>query len=371
MKHLLIISHTGHYYDPQGRPCGWTPTVREIDFLATHYQTVTHLAVLDTKHNAPKSTSPYAANNVTFVGIPPFGGGGLINKLKIPVAMLILWWKLRKLLPRADVFQFRAPTSIGLFVIPYTRWFSKTPGWFKYAGNWEQPNMPWSYRIQKRWLTRQRKRPVTINGKWPHQPNHVHTFENPCLSDRELPKFRSMGSEKSADKPFTACFVGRMEDAKGVQRIVDALMQSGIEKGVDTMHFVGDGPKLKHYRNQLLMSEVDVVFHGFLDRDATFDIYAKSHLLFLPSDSEGFPKVVAEAAAFGCVPMVSDVSSIGQYINDSNGYLFPLGELSFTEFLSDANLSPEVWRRKHQNAFELARSFTFEHYLKKLEGILS
>ena len=51
-------------------------------------------------------------------------------------------------------------------------------------------------------------------------------------------------------------------------------------------------------------------------------IYSKCDFIILPSKSEGFPKVIGEAMNYGCIPIVSDVSCISQYIqNGVNGFL--------------------------------------------------
>src|SRR5690606_26497479 len=61
----------------------------------------------------------------------------------------------------------------------------------------------------------------------------------------------------------------------------------------------------------------------------------------LPSKSEGFPKVISEALNYGCVPVVSNVSAIGQYIED--------GEQGFV--VND--LSVEGLKDKLQECLEL------------------
>ena len=46
-----------------------------------------------------------------------------------------------------------------------------------------------------------------------------------------------------------------------------------------------------------------MVLHGSVRWDELCGLYRSAHLLLLPSDTEGFPKVVHEAALFG-VPAV-------------------------------------------------------------------
>ena len=50
-------------------------------------------------------------------------------------------------------------------------------------------------------------------------------------------------------------------------------------------------------------------------------IYLKCQILILPSYSEGFPKVIPESAAYGCVSIVSDVGSIKHYVKKDHGIL--------------------------------------------------
>lgn len=365
---LLIISHTDHFLSKDGKPHGWTPTIREIDFLARNFKEVIHLAVLQSGL-PPESVTAYNAPNVSFYHIPPFGGRGWRNKLRILWVMPMLWYKMHKLIKFADWFQFRAPTSIGLMVIPVLTFvYPRKKGWYKYAGNWMQPDMPFSYRLQKWLLEKAQKRAVTINGQWLRQPRHVHTFENPCLSANELPVFNELGLAKKWQKPYTGCFVGRTEDAKGVHRLVELLNSEGTEKTIASFHFVGDGPKLMDYREQLKPSKVRIFFHGFCSREKTFSIYAQSNLFLLPSNSEGFPKVIAEAAAFGCVPIASDVSSIGQYVTKAVGYVWPVDQQSFTIFFKQLELKEEVLKQQSIASMELANKFTLEAYFEKLQN---
>lgn len=244
LKRLVVISHTGHYCNEEGVICGWTPTVRELDFLAQHFDEVVHVAVLHQEYTTiPKGITPYKATNIKFVALPFYGGPGLSGKWSIIRNTPFIIKTVLKEVEKGDVFQFRTPTSIGVFLIPALTWLSNKKGWYKYAGNWVQANKPLSYRIQKWLLQNFQKRPVTINGKWPGQLNHIYSFENPCLTqvDREDGKI-AVDNKKFNNEKLIACFVGRLDTAKGVDRIIEALPIL-YEKGIKRFHFVGDGPK--------------------------------------------------------------------------------------------------------------------------------
>jgi glycosyltransferase involved in cell wall biosynthesis len=90
------------------------------------------------------------------------------------------------------------------------------------------------------------------------------------------------------------------------------------------VHLVGDGPLMNQLKSQAKKIKTPVVFHGFLKKNEVNKILFESHALVLPSKSEGFPKVISEAMNYGCIPVVTDISSINQYIkNNSNGILIP------------------------------------------------
>ena len=115
---LVIISHTEHYKTSDGDIVGWSPTVNEINHLAPHFTSITHVAMLhDTE--APKSVLNYSEPNIVFVPLPALGGTSVWSKLKLILHLPKVISIVRKALKDADAFQLRTPTGIGVFLIPY------------------------------------------------------------------------------------------------------------------------------------------------------------------------------------------------------------------------------------------------------------
>ncbi|GGG52956.1 glycosyltransferase [Bizionia arctica] len=314
---LAIISHTEHYRTPEGKLVGWGPTVTELNHLLDAFDTIYHIAMFhDTE--APASALPYLSDRIVFISLPALGGSTLGAKLqllwKAPNVLQIINATLKKV----DCFQFRGPTGIGVYVIPFLTLCVKTPGWFKYAGNWNQENPPLGYGLQ-RWMLKKQSRKVTINGAWESQPKHCLTFENPCLTEDELIEGRLLAKQKTLKGALTFCFVGRLEKPKGVERIIHAITGLSVEEKslIKVVHLVGDGPELPYFKSLTEESGVHFIFHGGLSRAQVFNIYKESQVFLMPTTaSEGFPKVIAESMNFGCLPIVSSISSIGQYIKD-------------------------------------------------------
>jgi glycosyltransferase involved in cell wall biosynthesis len=352
---------------PDDSIVGWGPTISEINNLAASFDHIYHVAFLH-ETTSPPSSLPYTANNVTFIPLPPVGGKSFLAKLNILLKMPKTLAIVRSTLRKVDAFQLRTPLGIGVYLIPYLTLFSKKKGWYKYAGNWNQSSPPLGYRLQ-RWFLKNQSRKVTINGKWKNQKPHCISFENPCLTHLDrVEGFEWIGKREFAT-PYDICFVGRLEDEKGVQRIIDAVRQLDQPGLVGTLHFIGNGPKLESYKKQCEANSITAIFYGFLNREAVFSIYKKCSFLLLPSTaSEGFPKVIAEAMNFGCIPIVSNVSSIGQYITEENVYIVaPSTAEELKRVLSRvASESTEMLKQKAMTGYKTSSSFTFENYTLRI-----
>jgi len=367
---LLIISHTDHYLNTNKEIVGWGPTINEINHLASVFEEIYHIGTFK-QVEAPLSALPYTSDHIHFIGIPFTGGKRWYQKMDILWNAPMTIFKVFKTLNKVDAFQLRCPTGIGVYLIPLLTLFSTKKGWYKYAGNWVQKNAPFGFAIQ-RWLLKKQSRKVTINGRWKDQPIHCYTFENPCLTHDDLLKGIEVTKRKVFTKPFEFCFAGRLEDAKGVGRIIKAFMDIEDATPIKTVHLIGDGVEREHFEQLANDSSINFIFHGFKSRYEVFEIYKKSHFFLLPSSaSEGFPKVIAEAMNFGCIPIVSNVSSIGQYVKTSqNGFVLTPNTASALQKALDAILKMDAKELGNLNEHhqEVSSLFTFERYIERIKN---
>lgn len=371
MRKLVVVSHTPHQAGADGRPKGWGPTVRELDFLADAWEEVVHVACLE-DGPVQASSLPYTRTNIRLEPIPSFGGKGLRDKLGILHQAPAILRTVARALEGATEVQVRVPMGIGLFLLP---WFAlRRRGryrlWVKYANNWAQRGAPPGYALQ-RWFLRLNltRCPVTINGSWPGQPSHCLSFENPCLFDADVSEGSLTAAGKAFHPPYRLAFTGRLEDDKGVGRILEALDEVGPE-WIERVDFIGDGPDAPRYRETAARHGGRVCFHGFREGAFVHQILRESHFFVLPTTaSEGFPKVVAEAGCHGSIPIVSDVSSLPHYIRDGvNGFIWKAaGEARYAQVLGEALRHPAgKLARMSAEANRMSALFTMERYLHKL-----
>jgi len=373
MMKMLIISHTPHYIQ-NGHFYGWGPTVREIDYLSSLFDGVIHIAPLHDEI-PPNSALPYMSKKVKVIPVKPAGGDSLRGKMsilwQIPAYLLTICREVQQV----DLVHVRCPANISLMAIVLLA-FLRYPKyrWVKYAGNWRpESKEAWSYTFQRWWLNKGLHRGVvTVNGRWDGQPKHVYSFLNPCLTQEEVEFARTVASGKELSPPYNLLFVGRVESEKGVGRllkIVKELHRQGIPFKVD---IVGDGPERKGFEAWATENGLSsiVTFHGWMPKPALGEFYSRAHFFVFPTTaSEGWPKVLSEAMAYGVVPIAGAISSIPQILSETGaGLSFPPNDIrAFVQAILEYIEKPERWRAASRAGMAAAPLFTYEHYLEAVK----
>lgn len=372
---LLIISHTPHYLK-EGQVVGWGSTIMEIDQLAKLFTSVTHLAPLH-QSEPPQSSLPYLSPKVRLALVRPAGGERLSEKFsylwRIPRWISVM----KKEIENADAVHIRCPAGISLVgLLVHSLSGKGRPCWVKYAGNWQPEGKdPLSYKLQRMILKRKKfNRVVTVNGKWEGQPNHVVSFVNPSFSESDWILAQRSTKDKLITTPLELLFVGRVEEEKGMGRLIQissALNQLGINFHVNV---IGDGPRRSDYEKHIKEKGLTnlISFIGWKSRAELAIYYSKAHIILLPSTaSEGWPKVLSEAMAFGVVPLASTISSIPYFLNRGNSGKV-IGAKNIKDYVSaiiQYQEHPEIWKQESLNAGILAENFTYEKYLQAVQKI--
>ena len=362
-----------------GQVVGHGPTAREVSQLATRFERVHHVAYFD-----PAATSalmlPYSSENVRLIPVPAAGGDGLLQKAGVLVVagqyIRTIMHELRELDPESDVVHVRCPAPISLVaLILMSIAPSPRKRWVKYAGNWQPMDLDSTgYAVQRWWLKRNFARAkVTVNGHWPNQPHHIAAFTNPCLSCEELAEIRAANAAKPPLKPLRLIFIGSVNARKGVGRALE-IVQRLINLGLDlTFDIVGDGPERGDFEAKMSLAlQSRVTFHGWVPRTVVGSFLMPAHLMLLPSDSEGWPKVLSEGMAYGVVPVASDISSIPQYLSECGVGATPTPIIS-KALLQRSSITPAILssgKGSSIRGLKAAKRFTYEVYLENVCRLL-
>lgn len=366
---IVVVSHTEHWRDDDGSVVGFGATTRELDQLATLASELVHVAPLH-PGSPPGMALPARASNLRLSLVPSAGGHGLAAKATALLTVPRWAWTINREISKADVVHVRCPAGISMVALSVLT-LRRRPAdrWVKYAGNWMPPQRDaLTYRIQRRWLRSGVVRAaVTVNGRWPGQPSWVHAFDNPTLTDEELARGRRAAESMTAEPPWRVVFSGRLEREKGADIAVDTVLELR-RRGLDvSLDLIGDGPLRPWVEDRIDESGGAVRLHGWLRRDELEDLLSRGHVFVLPTRSEGFPKVVAEAMAFGCVPVTAPVSSIGQTLGETGGAVLVRPDGSWVEAVS--GVLDGSWQGLLRQGLGSVDRFSYSTYLERVRSM--
>jgi len=200
-------------------------------------------------------------------------------------------------------------------------------------------------------------------------------FLNPCLTEAELEDGAKASCGKSLAQPLNLLFVGRLETTKGAGICLDILSRLGKSGIAAHLDLIGEGPEREQFvtRARDLNLTSCVTFHGGLPRTSLGQFYAQAHFILLPTTcSEGWPKVLSEAMAYGVVPISTAISSIPQFLqNFGTGQTVPSPEPAlFARVIQSYLESRGCWQEQSTNAVKAARQFTYNQYLNAVRQLL-
>lgn len=365
-----MVTHIVHKATAEGY-WGYEPYVREMNLWFKHVDEVVIVAPLSYK--TPEAINAvYKCNKLQFIKVSAFGFHNLGSIFKSLFLIPYIFTKLLVEMRKADHIHLRCPGNMGLLGCVAQVIFPNKPKTAKYAGNWDpKAKQPWSYRLQKWLLSNEfltRKMQVLVYGEWPGQTKNIKPFFTASYGEskkvqRVLPSFES---------PYRFLYVGTLSKGKNplyTVQLVEALNSKGISCYLD---IYGEGSEMEvliKYANENGLSKI-VKLHGNQNAGIVETAYKESQFLILPSRSEGWPKVVAEAMFWGVIPIATNVSCVpwmlgfgerGLILNmdlekDVASFLKTTGN---TALLQEMTLKAQAWSQE----YTLEK---FENEIKKL-----
>jgi glycosyltransferase involved in cell wall biosynthesis len=365
MRRLLIISDTA-VYKKGNETFAYEPVVREIQSYAHIFDQIVWLgSKVDTLQG---SMCDIILPNLKIVSMPNVRSKYL-NAINVVLAYPAFLYYILKYFFSSTHIHTRGPSHPALLGILFSKLDMTKMYWHKFAGNWNG-KLPITYAVQRSLLKKLRASNIhtTVNGSWNDSNPQILSFENPCLSDEELICAWQFAEKKDFSGDLHLLYVGELSEAKGIRNLIDALKDGNISTRINKVTIVGEGPLFNEV--QKITTGIDsfqIELTGSLNRAELNSYYTKAHILILPSIAEGFPKVVAEAAAYGCIPIVTNISSMSQYVlHSQNGILMPDNSpSSITNCINEL-----VWlpmKNMSLQVMNMSDRFTYSSFLKRLQ----
>jgi glycosyltransferase involved in cell wall biosynthesis len=367
---LLVVSHAALVLQ-DGKRAGYAPYVKEIDLWMKHVdQTV---FACPTSYSGKLLAQPVKNQNFEIVELPEFSLITISDKVTAPFYVLLSFFRILWAMLQADHIHLRCPGNIGLIgcvaqvLLP---WKQKSA---KYAGNWDpQSNQPLSYRIQ-RWvlnntfITKNMK--VMVYGNWAdNSKNAVPFFTASYNESKRLPPLK-----KILEGTIRLIFVGTLEEGKRPMlsvQVAEALLKSGINIHLDMFGTGTREHEISSYiKNNHLGEKIKI--HGNQPSEIVIEYYRKAHFLIFLSKSEGWPKVVTESLWWGCLPITTRVSCVGELVgNGTRGTLIEPTIESAVNAILHYMQNPDKYNKQVDAAVEWSQQFTVEKFENAIVKLL-
>lgn len=306
---LLIISDAPILFESKEK-VAYAPYVKEMNMWMKYADSTTY--VCPTRYQRSLLTTALDRQDFEIKSVKRLEFHSLFSAISsffsIPYQFTVLCFAFAK----ADHIHLRCPGNLALLAVMVQILFPSKRKTVKYAGNFDpQALQPLAYRWQKKLLSStflSKNIKVLVYGEWPNPTKNIQTFFTATYSRNQIQPV----ANKNWNGPYKAVFVGTLGANKRpleVFELVKELRANGIAISLD---YYGDGP-LKAVIENLVKAaglEDHISLHGNVENSIVTQAYQKAHFSFLLSKSEGWPKAVAEAMFWGCIPVASKISCV-------------------------------------------------------------
>jgi glycosyltransferase involved in cell wall biosynthesis len=369
---LLIVSHVPHYRHDGGY-FAYGPYAKEIEIWAELFSEIVIAAPLSLGP-PPSETCRINRPNVRVSRQREVGGTRWLDKVSVVLALPALVVGLSREMWNADAIHVRCPGNLGLLGALLAPLFCRKLV-AKYAGQWNGfPGEEWTVRLQ-RWLLRSRwwRGPVTVYGRSVDEAPHVIEFFSTMFTADQLSRAKVSLAAKTWGSPPTVAFTGRLTRAKNADVLIKAVAELKSE-GIHLQTFiVGDGPereRLKSLANSLNVQDL-VVFTGGIVPERVPEYLERSDIFVLASETEGWPKSIAEAMAFGLICIGSDRGLIPKFLAEGRGLTVRPKDVSgLVDTLRRVATSPADYKEMRRRASQWAQVYSIEHLRDALQALL-
>jgi len=368
---LLITSHVIHYQH-EGRLYAYGPYAREIDQWADLFAEI-EIASPCRCQAPPGDCLPFERGNIRILPQKEAGGQTFRAKLGLVASIPAMAFGLARAMRRANAIHVRCPGNLGLIGVVLAPLFSRRLI-AKYAAQWNGGDgEPISARLQRAILrSRWWRGPVTVYGAWPNSPQHVIPFFTSLLTAEQLERARASAKRERRGPGLRLLYTGRLSKAKNVDVLLRAAARVRGAGHEVSLTIVGEGPE-RGALEQIAAIEgmtAHAEFTGGLPFEAVIRHLEAADVLVLASETEGWPKSIAEAMAFGLACIGSNIGFVQQMLEGRGFTVAPRDEEALTAALLVIAKSPDRLAPMRQAAASWAQRYSLEGLRDALRDLM-
>ncbi|WP_130734329.1 glycosyltransferase [Flavobacterium sp. J27] len=289
---------------------------------------------------------------------------------------VINFWIILKAIKNANHIHLRCPGNMTLIACFAQIFYPKKIKTAKYAGNWD-PNskQPVTYKLQK-WILSNtfltRNMQVLVYGQWKDQSKNIKSFFTATYKENEIPQ-NEIPQNVTFKEQIKMLFVGTLSSGKQPLYALQIILELKKKGFPVVFELYGEGNERAHLQNFIEKHALEefVKLKGNQPKDKIEKAYQEHHFLILPSKSEGWPKVVAEAMFWGCLPIATKISCVPYMLDNGNRGILITGNLQEDVFQIEQLITrPLVYIEKINEGKIWSREFTLDKFESEIKNLI-
>ena len=368
---FTIFTHVPHLKE-DNQYYAYAPYVREMNIWAENVDELVIVAPIsyDKKSNIDCS---YAHKNIKLTTISKFDILSFKSVATTIFKMPKIIWTIFKAMQSANHIHLRCPGNIGLVACVVQIAFPKKIKTAKYAGNWD-PNskQPWTYQLQK-WILSNtfltRNMQALVYGEWEGTTKNIKPFFTATYKEEDKKPI----VKKDWKSKIKFIYVGTLVKGKNplyAIRLVELVSKKGLNV---SLCLYGEGVERNALEQYVLENKLEslINFKGNQSKEMVQKGYQESHFVLLASESEGWPKAVAEGMFWGCVPVATTVSCVPFMLDYGNrGVLLTMNLEEDVKQLTDLIQNKKDYDAKQIEAAKWSQTYTLDIFEKEIKKLL-
>ena len=358
----LVVISFAPFIKKEGHFFAYSPYIKEMEIWAKHSDEIAFVCPVLHKDNDLLISQIHFPIAKIFVA-KAFDVKSFSSSV---IAFLYSFWnfyQLYRAMRWANHIHLRCPGNLGLMACIVQIFFSNKVKTAKYAGNWDpKSSQPIAYRLQK-WLLSStlltKNMQVLVYGNWERVTKNIKPFFT--ASYKEVDKIPV--DARDFGQVIDFIFVGTLSVGKRPLYAVK-LIQELAKKGLNVRFCpYGSGKEKSKLESYIIKNQLgELVFlKGNYSHEEMKKVYQQSHFNILPSQSEGWPKVVAEGMFWGCLPIATRVSCVPDMLdNGKRGLLLTMDFHKDVLLIYDLINNKEAYEEKAKKGLDWSRKYTLD-----------
>jgi glycosyltransferase involved in cell wall biosynthesis len=179
-------------------------------------------------------------------------------------------------------------------------------------------------------------------------------------------------SGKNGSRTIKILYMGRIDKNKGLEEMISAMELLKYDMDIEFI-IAGNGPD-KEYFLEECEKRIPGKFKylGVISGSLKENILQSSHIFLLLSYYEGLPYALLEGMANKMVPIVTNVGSVPEIVDDGkNGFLVPVNNFNIVvQRIIELKTNSPLMEEMSLNAYNTARSkYSMSEYIDRINSI--